>query len=422
LQPTSPINHIVEHLFRHESGKLVAVLTKIFGPHNLQLAEDVAQDCLLKAMDSWKINGLPENPSAWLFTVARNKALDVLRKEQRHKAFAASLPPELKSEYSLSFTINDNINPDRADDDMLRMMFVCCHPVLNMESQVALILKTLCGFSVSEIAKAFITSIDTIEKRLYRARQKFKEEKIAFEIPSIKDKEERLENVLTAIYLLFNEGYNSAQHEDLIRNDLINESFRLCELLLGNPQTKSSKVLSLLALMSFTHSRSEERLDKDGNIILLSKQDRAKWNTELISRAVHYLNEAGSYNEINTYLLEATIAYEHSMAKTYAQTNWEHIINFYNLLYQLNPSSVIALNRAIAIAELHGAEAGIQSIKAIEQIDGLQKYYLYHATLGELYARMNEKEKAFEFLSNAIKLTSSPTEKKLLSAKQEALK
>ena len=422
MQPITSINHTVEHLFRHESGKLVAVLTKIFGPHNLQLAEDVAQDCLLKAMDSWKINGLPENPSAWLFTVARNKALDVLRKEQRHKSFAASLPPELKSEYSLSFNINDNINPGHTDDDMLRMMFVCCHPSLNMESQVALVLKTLCGFSVSEIAKAFISSIDTIEKRLYRARQKFKEERIAFEIPLAKDKEERLENVLTAVYLLFNEGYNSTQHEDLIRKDLINESFRLCELLVNNLQTRSSKVLSLLALMSFTHSRNTARLDKDGNIILLSKQDRAEWNKELISRAVYYLNQAGSYNEISTYLLEATIAYEHSMAKTYAQTNWEHIINFYKLLYQLKPTPVVALNRAIAIAELHGAEAGIQSIKKIEQIDGLQKYYLYHATLGELYARMNEKEKAFEFLSNALKLTSSPAEKKLLSAKQEALK
>jgi RNA polymerase sigma factor (sigma-70 family) len=422
LQTTNSIQQTVEHLFRHESGKLVSVLTKIFGPHNLQLAEDVAQDCLLKAMDNWKINGLPDNPSAWLFTVAKNKALDVLRKEQRHKTFAASLPPELKSEYSLSYTINENINPEDFGDDMLRMMFVCCHPVLNMESQVALILKTLCGFSVSEIAKAFITSADTIEKRLYRARQKFKEEKIAFEIPSAKDKEERLENVLTAIYLLFNEGYSSAQHEDLIRNDLINESFRLSELLLGNPQTKSPKVLSLLALMSFTHARSTARLDKDSNIILLPKQDRSLWNQELIKTGIRHLNEAGSYDEISTYLLEATIAYEHTMAKSYEETNWEHIINFYNLLYQLNPSSVVALNRAIAIAELHGPEEGIKSIKQIEGLDGLQKYYLYHATLGELYARMNEKEKAFESISNAIKLTSSPAEKKLLSAKKEALK
>jgi RNA polymerase sigma factor (sigma-70 family) len=422
LQPTTSINHIVEHLFRHESGKLVAVLTKIFGPHNLQLAEDVAQDCLLKAMDTWKINGLPENPSAWLFTAARNKAVDVLRKEQRHKAFAASISPLLQSEYTLSITVNENIDPGHADDDMLRMMFVCCHPVLNMESQVALVLKTLCGFSVSEIAKAFITSVDTIEKRLYRARQKFKEEKIVFEIPSAKEKEERIENVLTAIYLLFNEGYNSARHEDLIRNDLVNESFRLCELLQGNPQTRSSRVLALLALMNFNHARSPARLDKDGNIILLSKQDRSLWNRELISRAIRCLNEAGSYNELSTYLLEATIAYEHCIAKTYVQTNWEHIINFYNLLYNLKPTPVVALNRAIAIAELQGAEAGIQSIKAIEQIDGLQKYYLYHATLGELYTRLNEKEKAFECLSNALKLTSSPAEKKLLGAKQEALK
>jgi len=422
LQPTAPINHIVEHLFRHESGKLVAVLTKIFGPHNLQLAEDVAQDCLLKAMGTWKINGLPENPSAWLFTVARNKALDILRKEQRQKEFAATVSPLLRSEYSLTSTVTEYMNPGNIDDDQLRMMFTCCHPALNMESQVALILKTLCGFSVTEIARAFISNNDTIEKRLYRARQKLKEEKILFEIPTGNEKEQRLENVLTAIYLLFNEGYSSTQHEDLIRKDLIEESYRLCELLRRNSETKTSEVLSLLALMSFTHARSNARLDAEGNILLLPAQDRKKWDQHLIEKGVEYIKEAGLFNTVNTYLLEAAIAYEHSIAASYEQTNWEHIINFYNLLYQLNPTPIIALNRAIGIAELHGAEVGIQSIKEIQPSDGLQQFYLYHATLGELYARLNDKEKAFQFLSEASNLTSSPAQRKLLATKMEALK
>ena len=249
-----------------------------------------------------------------------------------------------------------------------------------------------------------------------------KEEKILFEIPTGNEKEQRLENVLTAIYLLFNEGYSSSQHEDLIRKDLIEESYRLCELLRKNSETKTSEVLSLLALMSFTHARSNARLDAEGNILLLPAQDRKKWDQHLIEKGVEYIKEAGLFNTVNTYLLEAAIAYEHSIAASYEQTNWEHIINFYNLLYQLNPTPIIALNRAIGIAELHGAEVGIQSIKEIQPSDGLQQFYLYHATLGELYARLNDKEKAFQFLSEASNLTSSPAQRKLLATKMEALK
>ncbi|MES1221726.1 MAG: sigma-70 family RNA polymerase sigma factor, partial [Bacteroidota bacterium] len=235
MQSTGNIQQTIDHFFRYESGKLVSVLTKIFGPHNLQLAEDVVQDSLLKAMNVWKINGLPDNPSAWLFTAAKNKAIDVIRKEKRQNEFAGANAYLLQSEYTLSPTVNELMHKDAIEDDQLRMMFTCCHPSLASESQVALILKTLCGFGVAEIAKAFICSNDTIEKRLYRARQKFREEKIAFEIPQPKQLAGRLDNVLTAIYLLFNEGYNSTQHENLVRRDLLDESLRLGELLIRHP-------------------------------------------------------------------------------------------------------------------------------------------------------------------------------------------
>src|SRR5436190_5143139 len=278
---------------------MVSVLTKIFGPHNLQLAEDVVQDTLLAAMNSWKIKGVPDDPSAWLFTAAKNKAIDVIRREQRHREFAADSSYLLKSEYTLSPVVNELMNKNAIADDQLRMMFTCCHPSLAFESQVALVLKTLCGFSITEIARAFITSKDTIEKRLYRAKQQFREEKIAFEIPQEKELEQRMDSVLTSIYLLFNEGYNSTQHEELIRKDLIEESLRLGELLIQHSSTKQPKVFALLALICFNSARSDARLDKAGNILLLKDQDRTLWDRSLIERG-HYFIEQSASGELST--------------------------------------------------------------------------------------------------------------------------
>ena len=234
MNSSSQIETTVDLLFRHEWGKLVTVLTKLFGPENLALAEDVVQDTLVKALNSWKIKGIPENPSAWLFTVARNKAIDVLRKQKLQQQYSKTVSPLLQSEYTLTPTVNEYVNSSSINDDQLRMMFVCCHPALSAEAQVAIILKTLCGFSVAEIAKAFVTNYDRIEKRLYRARLALRENKVAFELPAGAALDSRLENVLTAIYLLFNEGYNSTAHESLIRTDLMQEAIRLCELICSN--------------------------------------------------------------------------------------------------------------------------------------------------------------------------------------------
>jgi RNA polymerase sigma factor (sigma-70 family) len=417
LYTTTQIEQTVEHLFRHEWGKLVTVLTKLFGPQNLQLAEDVVQDTLLKAFNNWKINGLPENPTAWIFTVARNKAVDVLRQQKRQYQFSKNMAPLLQSGYTLAPTVKEFINTNTIDDDQLRMMFVCCHPSLAAEAQVSLILKTLCGFSVNEIAKAFVTSYEAIEKRLYRARQSFRDNEVQFELPAAAELNSRLDNVLMAIYLLFNEGYNSTQHEDLIRNDLMKEALRLCELICRSPAVKHSDVHALMALICFTASRNDARLDAEGNILLLKDQDRSKWDKQLIEKGVYHLEESAAGESISKYHLEAGIAYEHARAGNYASTNWNNILGCYNLLQQYYPSPVIELNRAIVISELNGPAEGIKAIEAIAQLAALKKYYLLPATLGELHLQLQQYDKAKEYFSEAVTLTQSAAEKKLLLQK-----
>jgi RNA polymerase sigma factor (sigma-70 family) len=422
MEVSTHINEATAHLFRHEAGKLTAVLTRVFGPHNLQLAEDVVQDTLLKALETWKLKGMPANPTGWLFTVAKNKALDILRREKKAAAHAASLSPLLQSEYTLVPTLNELLQEENIPDDQLRMMFVCCHPQLTPESQVALILKTLCGFSVAEIAKAFITGNDTIEKRLYRARQQFKDKNIVFELPLSAELSKRLDMVLAAIYFIFNEGYNSTRHEHLVRTDLLEEAMRMAQLLHTHPLTCNPKIAALLALFCFNSSRADARLDDAGNILLLKAQDRSRWNGPLIEQGKKLLEASAAGEQVSRYHLEAMIAYEHAVAAGFEQTNWGNIIAYYNILYQLNPSPVVALNKAIAIAEKDGPQAGIDAIEKIAATEKLQQYYLLPATLGELYARLQDTAKAREYFTAAIQLTQSAAEKRLLQQKLDCLK
>lgn len=377
----------------------------------------MVQDTLLKAFHTWKINGLPQNPSAWLFTAARNKAIDVLRQQKRQNEVSKNLTPLLQSEYTLVPTVQDTINTNTIDDDQLRMMFVCCHPSLSTEAQVSLILKTLCGFSVAEIAKAFVTGYDTIEKRLYRARQSFRDHAVSFELPADAELQGRMDNVLMAIYLLFNEGYNSTGHKNLVRVDLVNEAMRLCEWLCRNARVKHYGAHALMALICFSASRNTTRLDDKGNILLLEEQDRSKWNRALIEKGISYLEETALSDRISRYHFEAVIAYEHASAPDYASTNWKNILHYYNLLLQFNPSPVVELNRAIVLAELQGPVACIEAIRSISQISSLKKYYLLPATLGEMHRRLKEYDAANTYFEEAITLTQSASEKKLLQQK-----
>jgi RNA polymerase sigma factor (sigma-70 family) len=407
----------VDHLFRHEYGRLVSVLTRIFGTHNLELAEDVVQDTLLKALEQWKLSGIPDNPSAWLFRVARNKALDVIRHEKIHNKFAEDVSLLLKSEYTLVPVMKELFTENEIRDDMLRMMFACCHPDLPEESQVAIILKTLCGFSIEEIAKAFLTRDETINKRLYRAKQQFREGKVKFEIPPPQQVTIRLGNVLTSLYLLFNEGYSSTSHSKLIRKELIEEATRLCYLLAEHPATDLPEVNALLALMLFHASRLESRLDEEDNILLLEEQDRSLWDEELINAGISYFQKAMQDNSPGIYQLQAAIAYQHASAPSFQQTNWAIILQLYDLLCRSYPSPVAELNRAVALSFVHGIPEAINAIHKISNKEKLDEYYLLPATLGEMYYRMNEKEKAGGFFKQAIALTKSQAEKKLLERK-----
>ena len=415
-QDPDTVKPLIDHLFRHESGKLVAVLTKIFGPKNLELTEDVVQDTLLKALEHWRFHGIPQNPSAWLFTAARNKALDVLRRERHKKEFADDLSALLKSEYSVGPTLNLLVNENEIQDEQLRMMFVCCHPSVAEEGQVALILKTLCGFSVGEIAKAFLTNEETITKRLYRAREQFRQENIRFEIPPPQELPLRLDNVLTAIYLLFNEGYNSSSHDLLIREDLVEESLRLTNLMAGHPITRQPATLALLALLCFQAARLYSRVDNDNRFLSLKQQDRSLWNHELIGQGRIFLNQASFGEALSSYHIEASIAYEHCIAKDFASTNGIMILQLYDWLYNLKPDGLVALNRAIIIAEVRGAEAGLAALDFIDP-DSLKNYYLLPATRGELLIRLGNLEQAKENLERAAQMTASPVEKEYLRRK-----
>ncbi len=415
------INKLIDHLFRHESGKMVSLLTRIFGVQNMDLAEDVMQETLLKAFQQWPYSGIPENPSAWLFKVAKNNALDIIRREKFQIHYAEDISHLLESEWTVVPTLNDLFLDGEIKDDQLRMMFTCCYPALPAESQVALTLKTLCGFSVKEIADAFLTNEATINKRLYRAKQQIREEKIRFEIPDGNALTSRLSNVLSTVYLLFNEGYSSSHADTLIREDLVDEAIRLATLLTEHPNTNMPVVHALLSLMYLHGSRMNSRTDATGDIILLQEQDRSQWNREFIEKGLHHLEISAADKDITKYHLEAAIAAYHSTAPTYEDTDWESILNIYNRLYAEHPSPVIGLNRAIVIAQLYGPEQGIKEIAALPYPEMLENYYLLPGTLGELYYRMKDYTNAAVQIGRALELTDSAVEKRFLQKKLDKI-
>ncbi|HTF19516.1 MAG TPA: sigma-70 family RNA polymerase sigma factor, partial [Chryseolinea sp.] len=283
------VNQLIGHLFRHEAGKMAAVLTRLLGFQSLDLAEDIVQDTLLKATSTWKIKGIPENPSAWLYTVAKRKAIDAIRRHKLQAQHYESIHEALRSEWTLSPALNSLFLQDEIEDSQLRMMFACCHPSIPYESQIALTLKTLCGLSIQEIANSFLTSQEVIVKRLYRAREKIRDERISLEAPLPAAMSGRLDAVLHTLYLLFNEGYNSSHPDQLIRHDLCEEAIRLCILLTRNAFTDRAATRALLALLCFQASREDARLNNDGSIVLLRDQDRSKWNAALIERGKYFL-------------------------------------------------------------------------------------------------------------------------------------
>lgn len=395
---------------------MIAVLSKLLGLQHLHLAQDLVQDTLLQALNTWRYKGLPDNPSAWLYRVAKNKAVDFLRREKTFQHIESNLRYVLQSEYSLSGTIEQFFEAEAIKDSQLQMMFACCHPCLPAEAQMALILKTLCGLSTAEIARAFLREEETIAKRLYRAKEKIKAEKVELVMPPASQLPSRVNAVLHSLYLLFNEGYNSSNPDQLIREDLCEEAMRLAYLLTQCSLTNLPRTNALLALFCFQASRLQARLDDKGNIVLLKYQDRTIWYKPLIQQGSYFL-ELATQEETSVYHLEAAIAWLHATAPSFEATNWKAIYRLYTILHSHTPNAVIALNKAIAAAYAVNKQKAIEELQSIK---GLENYYLYHTAIGEVYFDWAHYPLAEKHYLTALSLTTSVAERQLLQNKINA--
>lgn len=418
--PTVDIPGLTEHLFRHEAGKLVAVLTGIFGIERLQLAEDVVQEAMVRALQTWPYYGVPKNPAAWLTQAAKNLALDVIRRE---RTFQAKQPQIISHIEQWPGESPDGSSPrfeNEIKDDRLRLMFVCCHPLIPAEAQVALALKTLGGFSPAEIAKAFLTTEAAIAKRLTRAKQRIREAQIPFAIPEGDELARRLDNVLQSLYLLFNEGYKASSGAKLVREEICHEAIRLTGLLAQHPAGSQPQTHALLALMYLNAARLPSRVDDAGNLLRLHEQDRTRWAAPMIARGMYHLARSAAGNEISEYHLQAGIAACHCAAPDFAATDWRQILELYDRLLAFDDSPVVALNRAVALAEVHGPQAGVEAVTAIQNLQTLESYYLLHAVLGEFEARMNHPRAAAAHFRKSLQLAEIKSEQAFLSQRLQA--
>jgi RNA polymerase sigma factor (sigma-70 family) len=397
---------------------MVAILTRIFGIHNLELAEDVLQDTLHQALKDWSLAGIPDNPAGWLMVVAKRKAINTIRRERFLRPFAADLDVLLKSEWTASYTMDHIFLENEIKDSQLRMIFTCCHPALPMEAQVALTLKTLCGFSIYETASALLTTESNINKRLYRAKEKIRHEGIDFTVPAGKELFARLDAVLLVIYLLFNEGYHATGDNLAIRKDLCLEAIRLGMLLTEQATTNEyPQIYALLALMCLHSARFEARIDSNECLVILEDQDRNQWNKELITQGCQFLLRSATGSEATAYHLEAAIAAEHCMAASFRDTNWVKIHQYYTALERLKPSSVIRLNLAIITGKKDGPQAAIAALHELENVRALENYYLLYASLGEFYSQAGLKAEAAGYFLQAKGLTKSAATREVLDRK-----
>jgi len=414
------ISGLTDHLFRDEAGKLVAVLTGIFGIERLQLAEDVVQEAMVRALQTWPYYGVPKNPAAWLTQAAKNLALDTIRREKNFQVKQPQIITHIEQWPGEADGGNSPAFENEIKDDRLRLMFVCCHPLVAREDQVALTLKTLCGFSPPEIAKAFLTTEAAIAKRLTRAKQRIREAGVRFEIPEGDELARRLDAVLQSLYLLFNEGYKASSGDSLVREDLCQEAIRLASLLAEHPAGNRPKTHALLALMLLNAARLPSRVDREGNLLRLQDQDRSKWNQPMIARGMLHIAQSAAGNEISEYHLQAGIAAVHCAAKDYAATDWRQILDMYDGLVDFDDSPVVALNRAVALAEVRGPQAGIEAVGAIRNLQSLESYYLLHAVLGEFELRLNHQSAAAGHFRKALQLAEIKSEQVFLSRRLQA--
>ncbi|OXA75419.1 RNA polymerase sigma-70 factor, ECF subfamily [Flavobacterium aquidurense] len=395
-------SQLLPNLFRTEYRKIVSVLCYLFGIENIEIAEDITSDTFLAATETWSIKGIPENPTAWLYTVAKNKTKNYLK---RNALFEQKLAVEIKHTASKSEEIEIDLSNKNINDSQLAMIFTVCNPVNSAEAQIALALNLLCGFGIQEIADGFLTNKEVIYKRINRAKEKLKEANIRIEQPTISEINNRLETVLTTLYLLFSEGYYSTSQNTILRKDLCAEAMRLTFLLIENPTTNLPAANALLSLMCFHSSRFDARTNENGETILYQDQDESLWNQELIEKGQFYLVQASTGNKLSKYHLEASIAYWHTQKENTAE-KWQNILQLYNHLLILEYSPIAALNRTFALAKTNGKK---EAIIEAEKLDLTQNPF-YYSLLGNLYTDIDNK-KAIENFEKALQISSSPADK-----------
>ncbi len=398
------ISRLLSETMRRDGPRLVAQLTRLFGARRLSLAEDVVQDAALAALTAWQ-KGLPDNPGGWLAATARNRALDHFR---RNAVLAAIEPDILRWTEELTGDMRSAMDhAGTLGDDELSLLFLCAHPALAPESQLALVLKTVCGLEVDEIARAFLTTRDAIAQRLVRAKARLREINASFDMPAGAERETRRAIVMRAIYLLFNEAYAATSGDQLLRDDLAREALRLAKVLALNPATTSAEVHALVALIAFHHARAPARLDEEGALVLLEDQDRARWDQNLMRDGMAHLRASMGASHLSVFHAEAGIAACHTLAPSIGATDWNEIVGWYAMLIDMAPSPITRLNHAVAIAMRDGAPAGYALACSLEREPALANYAPFHATLGELARRAGHAQYALLHFRRALECACS---------------
>jgi len=404
---------LIPHLFRTEYRKIVSVLYQLFGIEHIEIAEDIASDTFLSASELWGLKGLPENPTAWLYTVAKNKTKDYLK---HNSIFTQKISKDIRYSAETFQETEIDLSVKNINDSQLAMIFAVCHPCNPAEAQIGLALNLLCGFGAGEIANAFLTNKEVIYKRLQRAKEKLRTEKIKIAQPALDEINERLPAVLLTLYLVFNEGYYSSNQDVSLRKDLCLEAMRLTYLLIENGHANKPAVNALFALMCFHSSRFEARTNEDGSSILYEDQDATLWNKELIEKGEYYLNLASCGEKLSRYHLEAAIAYWHTH-KEDTKEKWENILQLYNQLLQIEYSPIAALNRTFALAKANGKKEAIAEAEKFN----LTENHLYYTLLGNLYTDV-DNAKALAHYQKALSLTNSNSEKATIARNIERVK
>ena len=403
-----------EHLFRHEAGRLVSILARLFGLSNLALAEDVVQDAFCRALETWKFHGVPANPTAWLMATAKNRARDVLRRERATRPASLELSPDLQSEWTLAAAVDEAFDAGGIRDAQLRMMFSCIHPRLAEEAQLALVLHLLCGFSIDETAAAFLKGADAMEKRIGRAKKTLAGSRQLFDLGGANDLSARQPAVLRVLYLMFNEGYHGASQHSVVRADLCGEALRLLGLLIENPQTVTPAGHALAALMQFHSARLPGRVDASGDLVPFALQDRSRWDRNHIATGHRHLASSATGDELTAYHLEAAVAALHADAARAEDTDWAGVVSLYDSLLRLQPTPVVALARAIAVAERDGPAQGLAELSRIADRERLTRYPFYFSAAGEFELRLGHTGAARLMFESALKRARNPAERRFL--------